>query len=99
MKCCINGVNFIRLLLLLIKLLTFEIQKCAQILCAHKTCFLMLGHIFDKSFKMVSVRKKMNKYYCTQSQYHITHTINNDTYMSNNHLTTKVHMDGTKIEP
>ena len=45
MKCRIRGVNFIRLLWLLIKLFKFEIQKCGQILCAHKPCFLMLGHI------------------------------------------------------
>ena len=24
-----------------------EIQKCGQILCAHKPCFLMPGHICD----------------------------------------------------
>ena len=24
----------------------FEIQKCGQILCAHKPCFLMPGHIY-----------------------------------------------------
>ena len=23
----------------------FEIRKCGQILCAHKPCFLMMGHI------------------------------------------------------
>ena len=43
MKCCIKyGVNFIGLLFLLTK---FEIQKCGQILCAHKPYFLMPGHI------------------------------------------------------
>ena len=41
MKSCINGVKFIRLLK---KLLKFEIQKCGQILCAHKPYFLMPGH-------------------------------------------------------
>ena len=46
MKCCINGENVIRLLLLSAKLLKFEIQKCGQILCAHKPYFLMPGHIF-----------------------------------------------------
>ena len=40
MKSCIN---IIRLPLLLNK---FEIQKCGQILCAHKPCFLMPGHIY-----------------------------------------------------
>ena len=28
------------------KLFNFEIQKCGQILCAHKTHFLMPGHIY-----------------------------------------------------
>ena len=45
MKSCINGRNVIRLLLLSAKLLKFEIQKCGQILCAHKPYFLMPGHI------------------------------------------------------
>ena len=44
MKCCINGGNVIRLLFLSTKLLKFEIQKCGQILCAHKPYFLMPGH-------------------------------------------------------
>ena len=46
MKSCTNHVNFTRLLWLLIKLFKFEIQKCGQILCAHKPYFLMPGHIF-----------------------------------------------------
>ena len=45
MHCCINGGNVIRLLCLSVKLLKFEIQKCGQILCAHKPYFLMPGHI------------------------------------------------------
>ena len=44
MKCCINGVNVIRLLFLSAKLLKFKIQKCGQILYAHKPYFLMPGH-------------------------------------------------------
>ena len=44
MKCCINGRNVIRLLFLSAKLSKFEIQKCGQILCAHKPYFLMPGH-------------------------------------------------------
>ena len=44
MKCCINGENVIRLLFLSAKLLKLEIQKCGQILCAHKPYFLMPGH-------------------------------------------------------
>ena len=45
MKWSINGGNAIRLLFLSAKLLKFEIQKCGQILCAHKPYFLMPGHI------------------------------------------------------
>ena len=44
MKCCINDVNFITLLLLSTELFKFEIQKYGQILCVHKPYFLMLGH-------------------------------------------------------
>ena len=44
MKCCINGGNSIRLLVLSMKLLKFETKKCGQILCAHKPYFLMPGH-------------------------------------------------------
>ena len=47
MKFCINGGNVIRLLFLLAKVLKFEIQKCSEILCAHKPYFLMPGHIFE----------------------------------------------------
>ena len=46
MKCCINGVNVIRLLFLSAKLLKLEIQKSGQILCVHKPYFLMPGHIY-----------------------------------------------------
>ena len=49
MKCCINDVNFIRLLLLSTELFKFEIQKYGQILCVHKPCFLMPGHILCQS--------------------------------------------------
>ena len=45
MKCCINDVNYIRLLLLCTELFKFKIQKYGQILCVHKPYFLMLGHI------------------------------------------------------
>ena len=41
----INGVNFIRLLFLLTELFKFEIQKCGQILCAHKPYFLMPSYL------------------------------------------------------
>ena len=50
MKCCINGGNVIRLLFLSAKVLKFEIQKCGQILCAHKPYFLMPGHISPQQF-------------------------------------------------
>ena len=43
-KCCINDVNFIRLLLLSTELFKFEIQKYGQIFCVHKPYFLMRGH-------------------------------------------------------
>ena len=53
MKCCINDVNFIRLLLLGTELFKFEIQTYGQILCVHKPCFLMPGHIYRAShFKL-----------------------------------------------
>ena len=45
MKSCMNGENFIGLLLISMKLFKFENQKYGQILCAHKPYFLMLGHI------------------------------------------------------
>ena len=51
MKCCINGGKFIRLLFLSAMLLKFEIQKCGQILCAHKPYFLMPGHIWGRMLK------------------------------------------------
>ena len=47
MKCCISGGNIIRILFLLTELFKFEIQKCGQILCAHKPYFLMPGHIYS----------------------------------------------------
>ena len=48
MKSCINDINYIRLLLFFTELFNFkfEIQKCGQILCAHKPYFLMPGHIW-----------------------------------------------------
>ena len=46
MKCCISGRIVIILPFSSAKLLKFEIQKCGQILCAHKPYFLMPGHIF-----------------------------------------------------
>ena len=62
MKFSINGGNVIRLLFLLAKLLKFEIQKCSQILCAHKPYFLMPSHILystkysrDKEFMVFMV--------------------------------------------
>ena len=52
MKCCIHGGKFIRLLFLSAELSKFEIQKCGQILCAHKPYFLMLGHIYQTFHKI-----------------------------------------------
>ena len=37
------------------KLFKFEIQICAQILCAHKPYFLMPGHIFTWNFLTIYV--------------------------------------------
>ena len=54
MKCCINDVSFIRLLLLTTELFKFEIQKYGQILCVHKPYFLMPGHICISSLIHVS---------------------------------------------
>ena len=48
MICCKNGRNFIRLLFLLTELFKFEIQKCGQILCAHKPYFLKPGHKYNE---------------------------------------------------
>ena len=56
MKCCINGGKFIRLLFLSAKLLKFEIQKCGQILCAHKPYFLMPGHIYSLGFSVHMIK-------------------------------------------
>ena len=53
MKSCINGVNFIKLLVLFTELFKFEIQKCGQILCAHKPYFLMPGHIFSQALPIM----------------------------------------------
>ena len=53
MKCCINGGNVIRLLFLSAKLFKFEIQKCGQILCAHKPYFLMPGHNYPFTILMM----------------------------------------------
>ena len=43
------------------KLFKFEIQKCGQILCAHKPYFLMLGHIFT----IVHTVMVRNRLYCS----------------------------------
>ena len=48
MKCYITGRNYISLQFLSAKLFKFEIQKCGQILCAHKPYFLMPGHIYTR---------------------------------------------------
>ena len=55
MNCSINGGNIIRLLFLLAKLLKFEIQKCGQILCAHKPYFLMPGHKFKVTLNIIKL--------------------------------------------
>ena len=45
---CRNGANYVRLLCFHTKLFSCEIQKCGQILCTHKTHFLMPGHILSR---------------------------------------------------
>ena len=61
MKC---GGNFIRLLFLLTELFKFEIQKCGQILCAHKPYFLMPGHIYGHKYVIIFiVNAHTNHYY------------------------------------
>ena len=55
MKCCVNGRNYISLQFLSAKLFKFEIQKCGQILCAHKPYFLMPGHIYPTCIGMCYV--------------------------------------------
>ena len=64
MKCCINGENVIRLLFLSAKLLKFEIQKCGQILCAHKPYFLMPGHIYTVDSLAARKFYMRIKFYC-----------------------------------
>ena len=55
MKCCINGRNFIRLLVSSTKLFKFEIQQCGQILCVHKPYFLMPDHIYIHTHAYVCI--------------------------------------------
>ena len=62
MKCCINGRNYISLLFLLAKLFKFEIQKCGQILCAHKPYFLMPSHICVCSLGIIALFKGVRSY-------------------------------------
>ena len=42
---CISGYKFVKIPCFHKKIFNFVIQKCGQILCAHKTHFLMPGHI------------------------------------------------------
>ena len=73
MKCCINGENLIRLLYLSAKLFKFEIQKCGQILCAHKPYFLMPGHIYvprlDSSCRHMDRAIHSDTYFATLIEY------------------------------
>ena len=59
MNCCINDVNFIRLLLLSTELYKFKIQKYGQILCVHKPYFLMPGHNLQVVYMYVCMCKCM----------------------------------------
>ena len=58
----INGENCVGLLCLHIKLFNFEIQKCGQILCAHKTHFLMPGPIYNANYKL-KTKPSLAQYY------------------------------------
>ena len=49
-NCCISGENCVRFPCSHRKLCNFGIQKCGQILCVHKTLFLMPGHIYASDF-------------------------------------------------
>ena len=60
MKCCINDVNFIRLLLFSTELFKFEIQNYGQILCVHKPYFLMPGHILVHMYTLTMLRGYIN---------------------------------------
>ena len=79
MKCCISGRIVIILTFSSAKLLKFEIQKCGQILCAHKPYFLMPGHIYaikgmsttprKMAYCYASIRRYMfNKYFMVSSR-------------------------------
>ena len=84
---CINGKNCVRFLCLHKKLFNFEIQKCGQILCAHKTHFLMPGHIYPSDLQLNYNQNTYNKPYNTMktivkmvnisfAEYSVIHTCN-----------------------
>ena len=56
MNSCINGENCAGLPCVCMKLFNSEIQKCGQILCAHKPYFLMPGHIYIHTYSIVEDR-------------------------------------------
>ena len=66
MKCRMNDVNFIRLLLLSTELFKFEIQKYGQILCVHKPYFLMPGHIYTRTNHLA-----VSNHVCSYSTKHV----------------------------
>ena len=70
MKCCINGRNYISLQFLSAKLFKFEIQKCGQILCAHKPYFLMPGHIYRSD--LIEAYKIINNHHHNNSDNNFT---------------------------
>ena len=65
MKCSINGRNVIGSLFLSAKLLKFEIQKCGQILCAHKPYFLMPGHIYRNLIYCTNMFWALKAFFCS----------------------------------
>ena len=54
------GILLKYVLFLLTELVKFEIQKCGQILCAHKPYIFMPGHIFHYIQPLISSQK----FYC-----------------------------------
>ena len=84
LKSCINGENCAidSHVYIYMKLFKFEIQKCDQILCAHKPYFLMLGHIYSRHLKVLSTTSTYDQQRTLMPYYsYILYTI------STNHVT------------
>ena len=71
MKRCINGVDSYYKV-------KFKIQKCGQILCAHKPCFLMLSHINLRIMILVNIYMESMTFTCTYlgiATLHVNHCV------------------------